>query len=218
VSLFTDRYFDTPDLDLYGSGNTVRHRNRVNTTNPDDRKSGRHLVQLKVTPPGRFDLRTELKFEVNPPKKYRNEDDGHPLIRLVSRTQRSDFKAALRRIGVDPFSLRQAVTIRQQRSQVYLYWGRENFLSFSVDEFEGRVLWGTGRASSVDIGLVENVFTAADAAQRAAMWAVREEIIRDLRDKFPRLEVNSREKYSIIMEQIEARVPWLRFLLRHGLI
>lgn len=218
VSLFTDRYFDTPDLELYGSGNTVRHRNRINTTNPEDRKSGRHLVQVKVTPPGRFDLRTELKFEVQPSKKYRNEDDAHPLISLVERVQRSDLKAALRRIGIDPFRLQPVLTIKQQRSRVYLFWGRENFLSFSVDEFAARSLWATGQASSIDIGLVENVYTQADEAKRDAMWAIRDEIVRDLRKKFPDLQVNSTEKYTIIMTQIEEQLPFIRFLLRHRLL
>ena len=218
VSLFTDRYFDTPDLELYGSGNTVRHRNRINTTNPEDRKSGRHLVQVKVTPPGRFDLRTELKFEVQPSKKYRNEDDSHPLINLVERVQRSDLKAALRRIGIDPFRLRPVLTIQQQRSRVYLFWGRENFLSFSVDEFAARSLWATGQASSIDIGLVENVYTEADQAKRDAMWAIRDQIVADLRSQFPYLEVNSTEKYTIIMAQIEGKLPWIRFFLRHNLL
>ncbi len=218
VSLFTDRYFDTAELSLYGTGNTVRHRNRINTTNPEDRKSGRHLVQIKVTPPGRFDLRTELKFDVQPSKKYRDEDDAHPLIQLVERVQRSDLKAALRRIGIEPLRLRPVLTIEQQRSRVYLYWGRENFLSFSVDQFAARSLWAVGRSSSVDIGLVENVYTEADSAKRRAMWAIRDQIVADLRSQFPDLEVNSTEKYTIMMAQIEEKLPWIRFLLRHNLL
>lgn len=217
VSLFTDRYFDTPELALYGSGNTVRHRNRINTTNPEDRKSGRHLVQLKLTPPGRFDLRTELKFDVRSPTKYREEDDGHPLIGIVERVQRSEFKSALRRIGIEPATLRSSITIQQQRSRIYLYLAGENILSFSVDEFSSRIWWVKAESASVDIGLVENVFTAASPEKRQEMWAIREFMVADLKRNFPMLKVTSEEKYSIILSKIESRLPWLRFIMRHGL-
>ncbi len=218
VSNFTDRYFDTPDLELYASGSTIRFRTRVNTTNPEDRKSGRQLVQMKVTPDGRFDLRTELKFEVKPSRKFRDGDDASPLLRLVDRLQRSDLKSAIRRIGIDPYRLQEVVTIQQTRKRVYLYLAGENFLSFSVDEFKSGILWSTARASSVDIGLVENAYTQADAARRADLWRIREFLVQDLKERFPGLKVNDTEKYSLIMAQLLDDVPSMRFLVRHRLL
>ena len=44
VSVFTDQYFDTPNLDLYKNKNSARYRLRINTTHPDDKKNGRQLV------------------------------------------------------------------------------------------------------------------------------------------------------------------------------
>jgi hypothetical protein len=218
VSEFTDVYFDTPELGLFGTQNTIRHRSRVNTTNPDDRKSGRQLVQIKSTPSGRFDLRTELKFEVNPSQKFNDATDAHPLFRLVDRSQREDLQDAIRKMGVPPFTLRPSITIRQIRSRVYIYWDNKNILSFSVDEYRSRILWASAEASSVDVGLVENVYTEASETQRRQLWAIRDFMVTDLRKAFPDLEQNSTEKYSIILSQLLEKVPGLRFLIRHNLL
>lgn len=218
ISEFTDVYFDTRDLALYGTQNTVRFRTRINTTNPADRKSGRQLVQIKATPPGRFDLRTELKFEVKPSHKFRDPTDSHPLFRLVDRAQRADLLDAVSKMGIQPFALRQSITLRQTRSRVYLYWDNQNILSFSVDEYRTRALWATAEASSIDIGLVENVYTEAAEPKRRQLWAIRDQLVADLRLAFPELEQNSTEKYSMALGQLLEEVPMLRFMVRHRLL
>ncbi len=218
VSEFTDVYFDTRDLALFGTLNTVRFRTRINTTDPKDRKSGRQLVQIKATPAGNFEMRSELKFEVKPTHKFRDATDAHPLLRLVDRSQRNDLMHAVRQMGLDPYSLRQSITLRQTRSRVYLYWGDRNIVSFSVDEYRSRVLWASTSAASVDIGLVENVYTEADEATRRQLWAIREYLVADLRREFPALTPTQTEKYSIALGDLLEKLPAFRFLRRYGLL
>jgi hypothetical protein len=215
VSEFTDVYFDTPELSLFGTQNTVRFRTRVNTTDPSDRKSGRQLVQIKVTPPDNFQLRTELKFEVKPSTKYRDPTDTHPLFRLVDRSQRADLLNAIRLMGIRPFDLRQSITLRQIRRRVYLNLNHQNFLSFSVDEYRSRVLTATASFASVDVGLAENVYTESNPAKRQQLWAIRSFVVADLQKAFPDLTVNTTEKYSLTLGQLLDKVPGLRFLMRH---
>lgn len=217
VSVFTDQYFDTPNLDLYQKQNSARYRTRINTTDKSDPKSGRELVQVKVTPPAGFVMRTELKFAVKPSKKPRDIDDFHPLIGRIDRQQREDFKEAIERLGLNPLALQRTLTIQQQRSRVYVYWGKENILSFSVDEYQTRILWTTARSASVDVGLVENVFTEADEAKRKSLREIRDFMVRDLKEHFPTLEQTTKEKYCILLEQIMGQLPGFQFLLKHKL-
>lgn len=208
ISHFTDRYFDTPDLDLYRSLNSCRHRRRINTTDPNDRKSGRELVQMKVTPPGQFMLRTELKYEVKASKgKIKGSDDIHPLVRMIAKEQREDFKKIYRDAGIDPYSLQHILTIEQTRRRGYVNMGSKPVFSFSVDEGVASILWTQGRYASVDLGLVEIEYTEADEATRKEMWAIREAVKQDLLDHFPDLVQTTRSKYSIVLKQMMDQLP-----------
>jgi hypothetical protein len=76
---FTDTYFDTPDLKLLAMESGVRHRRRINLTNPDDRKSGRELMQIKVNDLSPNVLeRGEIKFEIKRPANKQSTEDNHP--------------------------------------------------------------------------------------------------------------------------------------------
>ncbi len=208
VSAFTDSYFDTPDLDLYRTLNSCRHRLRINTTDPNDRKSGRELVQMKVTPPGKFTLRTELKYEVKRSGgKIKSADDVHPLLSLIAKEQREDFKRTYTDAGVNPYSLQRILTIHQTRSRGYLNWDNKPVFSFSVDEGSARILWATGCYASVDLGLVEIEYTEADEARRKVMWAIRDAIKQDLIAHFPDLVQTTQSKYSIVLKQMMDRIP-----------
>jgi len=207
VSIFTDEYYDTPELDLYKTRNSARHRTRVNTTDPEDRKSGRELVQMKLTPPGHFNLRSEFKYKVKRGGKRKALDEAHPLISLIAKSQRSDFKKVFADAGIDPYSLAHVFTVQQTRSRGYLNWGDKNILSFSVDEGSAGILWAKGRFSSVDLGLVEVTYTEADESKRQKMWEIRDAIIKDLEDHFPDLTPTSDSKYGIVLTQLMQQLP-----------
>lgn len=219
VSLFTDRYYDTPALDLYATKNSVRHRTRVNTTNPKDRKSGRELVQVKLTPPDQFTLRNELKYEVKNGSTHDNAaSSSHPLLKLISGSMRNDFKKVFTDAGLDPNSLRHIFTITQTRKRGYLNLDDQNIFSFSVDQGSASILWAKGTFSSVDCGLVEIAYTEADEAHRQKMWQIRDAIIHDLKEHFPDLTQNSDSKYSIVLAQLIEQIPALPWLIWLGII
>jgi hypothetical protein len=218
VSNFTDVYYDTPALDLYRHRNSARHRTRENTTNPEDRKSGRELVQMKVTPPGQFSLRNELKFKVKERDKVKNADDIHPLIRLIDVDLRGNFKQVYVDAGINPYDLRHIFTIEQTRSRGYFNLDSKNILSFSVDEGSASMLWAKGTFSSVDIGLVEIAYTEGDEALRQTMWRIRDAILADLQQHFPELTQTTNSKYGIVLEQLMRQIPMIPALVRLGLL
>ena len=221
ISEFTDEYYDTTNLDLDKSSNSARYRTRVNTTNLNDPKSGRELVQVKATPPGQFDYRTELKFKVENKivsQKNMTRDDTTQLLKLVNNNERGDFKKALEIVGVDPYSLRKIFTIKQKRGRVYVDWNSKNFLSFSVDQGGANKSFATGKFSSVDIGLVEDVYTPASTGERDKMWEIRDYMVEDLIKKFPNLHQTESSKYSIVLDQIRQRIPYFDLAIKYNLI
>lgn len=219
ISDFTDDYFDTRNLDLYTNNNSARYRYRINTTDAADRKSGRELVQIKVTPPDDFMTRTEVKFDVQSPEKGTVNSDRHgSLVNSVVSTQRADFEKAFTAIGLDAHKLRYILTNQQKRSRVYLDWDTTNFLSFSVDEGSTSLLWAKAHITSIDVGLVENVYTAADEAKRQTLGDIRNFVLQDLKDHFPELTQTSQEKYGILLDQLISQISMIKTLIKWGLI
>lgn len=211
ISDFTDDYFDTLYLDLYNSQNTVRFRHRENTLNPNDPKSGKELVQVKITPPGRFDLRNELKFKVN----NKNQNSLFLLDRIDS-TLREDFQKTIS--PLNPHDLRPILTLNQKRSRVYLDLDLKNFLSFSIDEGQSDIWRAKGKFSSIDIGLVETIYTEADEARREELRNINAFVINDLQKKFPELTKISEDKYVIVLSQIIRQIPLFKAWRLLGLI
>lgn len=218
VSVFTDRYFDTPNLDLHKNRNSVRYRSRINTTHTQDRKSGRELVQIKVTPPGQFDLRNELKFKVRRGGEEIFREGRNPFVRIISGEQRSDFKDVFLKASIDPYALQHIFTVTQTRRRVYVNWDEKNIASFSVDSGDARILWARGTFASVDVGLVEKAYTEADESKRKIMWQIRAAMVEDLVKQFPDVTVNSESKYSIVLSQIINQSGYVPYLLKFGLL
>lgn len=217
VSVFTDEYFDTPNLDLYRNKNSTRYRLRINTTHSQDRKSGRQLVQVKVTPPGQFDMRNELKYKVKRTAQN-NRDNREPFVKFIVGSQRADFIEAFAKAGIDAYSLQHILTITQTRSRVYVNWEDKSIVSFSVDQGSARILWARGKFASVDVGLVENTYTEADEPKRKIMWQIRDAMIKDLVEKFPGLTVNSDSKYSLVLGEIIKHIGYVPTLIKLGFL
>jgi hypothetical protein len=216
--LFHDTYFDTPTLELYAMGSGVRHRHRVNLSDPDDRKSGRELMQIKVSSISDNELeRGEIKFDIERPRRIESAADRHPLLGRVKPDHRAPFVRRLEALGLDPEKMRPILTVRDQRRRVYVLRGGLPFMSISHDRTSSRVWWGRSEFCELEPELNEIGFTDADPATRAYMESVLERVVADVRARFPRIERDLTPKYNKSFDRIEAELPFLRLLVRAGM-
>lgn len=221
---FVDTYFDTPKLDLYNRKAGLRYRLRTNRVDPEDRKSGRELVQLKLSGTDKFqdqgntDSRNEIKFDVERASSGNLADDRNPVISLIAPDMREGFKELIRELGLDPHDLRPILTIEQHRRRVYLNRDGETFISFSVDDARTQLWWAGSSFSQMEVELNELAYTAADAALKERMQKIREEMIADLREHFNYLQDDQTVKYTKMFDLLDARLPWMKFLIRTGVL
>lgn len=221
---FTDTYFDTPNLDLYKRKIGLRHRLRVNLLDPENRKNGRELIQLKLSADDKFadkdnsGSRNEIKFEVVRPETISDRDDKHSLLGLIARGQRDDFKDRIKELGLDAYKLRPMVTVQQRRQRVYVNRDWATFISFSMDDAESRRWWASIKFSQMELELNELVYTEADAAEKERMQEIRKGMVKDLREHSDYLKSDKTIKYQKAFDLLAAKIPWMRFWIRIGLM
>ena len=215
--LFTDVYFDTPTLQLYDMQSGVRKRKRVNLSNPEDVKSGRELMQIKVN-----DLsdnvreRGEIKFEIEYPFNPTSEEDRHPMLGVVKPEHREPFKKRLTELGLDPMSMKPVLTVVDTRRRVYLKVDGKAFMSISHDSAQSDLWWGHGQICEIEPELNEIGFTEADAETRAYMETVLDKVVADILTQFPQIQRDLTPKYNKFFDRLEEDVPFLRALVRTG--
>ncbi|MDP3740940.1 MAG: CotH kinase family protein [bacterium] len=217
---FTDTYFDTPKLDLYGRKAGLRYRVRVNRLNPEDSKSGQELIQLKLSSADKFtDIgntgsRNEIKFDVERPKSLESADDRDVVMSLIATSDREEYKARIRELGIDPYDIRPILTISQHRRRVYLNRDGETFISFSVDDAKSSLWWADSEFSQMEVELNELAYTGADEATRVRMQEIRKAMIADLRGQFDYLADDKTIKYTKMLDLLDEHLPWMKFLIR----
>jgi hypothetical protein len=212
---FTDTYFDTPDLKLLAMESGVRHRRRINLTNPDDRKSGRELMQIKVNDLSPNVLeRGEIKFEIKRPANKQSAEDNHPMLGMVKSSQREEFKQRLQAIGLEPSSMRPVLTVHDLRKRIYITRDRKPFLSLSFDTASSGLWWATTTFIEIEPELNEIVFTEADPATKQYMETILHTLTSEIQQQFPFIEKNLTPKYNKSFHNLEAQLPFLRFLVR----
>ncbi len=215
---FTDVYYDTPSLQLLALKSGVRHRKRVNLSNPEDRKSGRELMQIKLNNISSNALeRGEIKYPIEHLQRPTTPEDTHPMLGIVKKENREGFKKRLVDIGLDPQSMRVVLTVRDLRTRVYILRDKAPFMSISFDQVRTNLLWGETRYVEIEPELNEIAFTDADPATRRYMESILAQIVGEIRAKFPAIESNLMPKYGKSFYGIEAQIPFLRTLVRHNL-
>ena len=215
---FTDTYFDTPDLKLLSMESGVRHRRRINLTNPDDRKSGRELMQIKLNDLSQNVLeRGEIKFEIKRPANKQSPEDNHPMLGMVKSSQREDFKQRLKEIGLEPFSMKPVLTVYDLRQRIYITRDRKPFLSISFDNASADIWWAKTRFVEIEPELNEIVFTESNQETKQYMETILHTITREIQQQFPFIEHNLTPKYNKSFYNLEAQLPFLRFLVRWNL-
>jgi hypothetical protein len=214
IELFTDTYFDDPDLTALGMQAGVRHRRRVNLTNPNDRKNGRELVQVKLSGDGVAGLqRTELKWKVRNGSGTSQPGDTHPLLGLIKRAERDSFRERLAEVGLDAEKMHPVLTITDRRQRVYLLLDGQSYISMTLD-YASASVWGV-RARFVEFEPEpgEIVFTAANQKDRQAMIAIIDRVIGEMTTNFPGLKRDLTPKYNKMMARLEAENPAVRTLV-----
>lgn len=217
---FTDQYFDTAKLELLALKDGVRHRYRFNDTNPEDKKSGRELVQAKISNiDDNAHNRGELKFSVaSAPAQPKSQADTHSLLRLLSPDDRLALEKALREIKIMPASLRPILTNVQKRRRIYINLGDLPFMTLSLDNVRSRRWWFKTEYNQLEIELNEITYTAANGPEREFMRQTSEQIVGRIIAAFPELKQDLTPKYNKSWNNLDAKIPWFRFLVRIGIM
>lgn len=215
---FTDTYFDTPDLRLLSMQSGVRHRRRINLTDPDDRKSGRELMQIKLNDISQNILeRGEIKFKIKHLITKNSFEDNHPMLGIVKSSQREDFKQRLKSIGLEPLSMQPILTVHDLRKRIYITRDSKPFMSISFDSASASIWWAKTKFVEIEPELNEIVFTEADQETKKYMEAILHKITAEIKQQFPYIETNLTPKYNKSFYSLEAQLPVLRFLVRGNL-
>src|SRR5688572_26502151 len=171
--LFHDTYFDTPSMQLYAMKSGVRHRKRENLSNPDDVKSGRQLMQIKLNDISSNELeRAEIKFDIDRMPNRNTPEGRHPMLGRVKEEHREPFKERLVGLDLDPKSMREILTVRDIRRRIYLKKDGQSFMSISHDQASAELWWGRAKFCELEPELNEIGFTEADEATRAYMETI----------------------------------------------
>ena len=217
--LFTDRYFDTPDFVMHAHQSGVRHRARVNVTDPKNRKHGRELVQIKLNDiDANVMNRGEVKFDVEHLTRIKEADDAHPLLGIIKRSDRQEFKDAVAQLNIDPYSLKEILVNTRRRRSLYITRNGGQFISSRLDQCSSDLAWAHWRHVELEPELNEIPYTEGDEAQRAYMESVNAMIIEDLRKRFPEIRRDLTPKYNKAFNYFETEIPYFRFLMRNNLI
>lgn len=205
--VFIDRYYDAPDRPLLTSHNGIRHRSRFVTGDMAVPANIGELVQIKLSVPGEAVSRVEVKFPVRHYPDIESQEDAHPLLGIVARGQRGEFQRMVRELGIDPWSLRQVLTLEQRRRRVYLSDAAGPFATLTLDQTSSRRLWLRARFTELELELNEVRYTASSQEERAAMETVTAAVKADLQHAFPGLAQDQTPKYNKAFAALERSSP-----------
>lgn len=212
---FWDTYFDTPDVKLLAIKSGVRHRRRINHSDPSHVKSGRQLLQVKVNDPDPASLnRGEYKYAIEPPQKIKSFDDEHPVLGMVKRSQREDLKARLTNLGIDVYALRPVLTVHDMRSRIYIKKAGQPFMSISFDRADTRLWWMQHHFIEIEPELNEIPYTDGSAETRTYMEEVLDQVVSDIRGRFPEIQQDLTPKYNKSFLALQERFSLFPFLVR----
>lgn len=212
---FWDTYYDTPTFQLIEKQSGVRHRRRINLTNPEHNKSGRELMQIKINDLNSNALnRGELKYDIEPPLQKETQDDMHPMIGLVKPKHRVDFISRLRAMDLDPYSMREVLTVHDMRSRIYITKNKQPFMSISFDRADTSTWWAKYNFVEIEPELNEIPYTEGDAATRQYMEKVLGQVVSEIRTQFPFIEQNLTPKYNKSFNALKERLPFFPLLVK----
>jgi hypothetical protein len=195
--IFVDRYFDDDKLTLIGLQSGIRHRTRTVISDPSNRKNGRELLQIKLNRPGDLEVnRSEIKFKVKRNPEPTDFFDSHPVFGLLDGDDREAFTQHVEEIGINPFKLKNTITLEQKRRRVYISLHNQPFATITLDRVTSHKWWKSVAFTEIELELNEIAYTDANPEQRVKMQAVNDSIKTDLMAKFPELIQDQLPKYN----------------------
>jgi hypothetical protein len=216
---FRDTYFDTRTLQMLDKNSSVRHRYRTNLDDPTNKKNERELVQIKLSGIDNNSFnRGEFKYKVKYPSKFKTQDDMHPVLGIIDRDIREDFKNRTSEIGINPYSLRKILILEQNRRSLYITKGKEPFISIRLDEDSSKFLWAKWEHIEIEPELNEIPYTEGTPEERQYMVDTNHKIIEDIMAQFPEIKRDLTPKYNKAFNYFEKKIPLLRFLIRYDII
>ena len=205
-------------MQLYAKQSCVRHRKRENLTNPDDVKSGRELMQIKLNDISSNELeRAEIKYDIDRMPRRDTPEGLHAMLGRVKEEHREPFKKRLVELGLDPQAMQPILTVVDIRRRVYLKKNDKPFMSISFDQASAHLLWAHVEFCEIEPELNEIGFTEADEQTRAYMETVLHKVVADIRATFPDIQQVLTPKYNKAFDRLEAEIPMLRTLVGVGL-
>lgn len=212
---FWDTYYDTPTFQLLQKQSGVRHRRRINLSNPEHAKSGRELMQIKINDIDSNSLnRGELKYEIDPPLEPKGPDDQNGMLHLVKPKHRADFKSQLQKLGLDPYTMRPVLTVHDMRSRIYITKNKQPFMSISFDRADTGTWWAKYNFVEIEPELNEIPYTEGAAATRQYMEKVLGQIVGEIRTEFPFIEQNLTPKYNKSFNALKEKLPFFPLLVK----
>lgn len=216
--IFIDTYYDTSSLKLLGEQNSVRHRKRQNLTNPEDNKNNKELVQIKISNISDNLLdRGEIKFGVNYPNNIQNAENRHPLVGIIAKNDRADFKKYFEQIGINPLSLKAILTLTDNRRRIYINRDKQPFIALSLDDSVSKLWWAKARFIEIETELNEITYTQADSETRKYMEEINHKIIEEIKQKYSSIISDPTPKYNKAFNQLSNKIPFLRWLIKLGI-
>jgi hypothetical protein len=216
---FWDTYYDTPTFQMLEKQGGVRHRRRKNLTDPENIKSGRELMQIKINDLDANPLnRGEIKFNIEPlaekTSRSPQPDDSHSMIGLVDPKHRTDFKSRLVALGLDPYSMKEVLTVHDMRSRIFITKNKQPFMSISLDRADTSAWWVKYNFVEIEPELNEIPYTEGDATMRQYMEKVLGQIVNEIKTEFPFIEQNLTPKYNKSFDALKEKLPFFPLLVR----
>jgi hypothetical protein len=174
----------------------VRHRSRSIPGQPQNRKDGRQLMQVKLNMAEGGLTRTEVKFPIKYYSSIESQEDRHPVLGIIDRDYRSEFSERVRAVGVDPWKLRENVTLVQRRRRLYFSDDVGPYATVTLDETSSKKFWLTSKFTEVELELNEIRYSGANEPQRAHMQAVTDAIKADIMQAVPGIVQDQTPKYN----------------------
>lgn len=210
---FIDRYFDDSDLTLLSNHNCIRHRTRHILNDPNHKKNGRSLVQIKLNNISDRHIlsRGELKYKVrddltNPLKT--------PVLGLMKKNDLMDFLNNVATFNLVTGSLKERLVLKQNRRRVYIELSGEPFATITLDDVTSEKFFQKMSFTELEIELNEINYTNASADERKKMQEASSQIMSEILKSFPSIQQDQTPKYNKIYNQLISKSILFKYIFR----